>query len=289
VYLYNLEVPCDVDHYEFVLAAGGGTLNLDEDGFLESYTAPATNPGGVNDPTIQLWCDDELMHEFTLTVNDWCVGDDGEPVSIAYTTLQMHIDEYQDIYLTNLKALAPVTEFTFSLAAGDGTLAFDEDGWLTGYTAPHTNVDCLKNPTIAVTCHGSPLDSITIAIDAAGTSYRAYENKWISGTEDVCCAYAGYGCEPGSLPPDCDPQYEYCGQKTYFICAQHYCNGVLLRQCGGTDYVCRYTIPDDVWEYKGTCLAQPGAISCGAGNPLGITDVRSAAAKTAGCCPLALI
>jgi len=272
MYLYNLEVPCDVDHFEFVLAAGGGTLNLDEDGFLISYTAPATNPGGVNDPTIQLWCDDELMHEFTLTIEDWCVGDDDQPVTISYTTLQMALNEYQAISLANLKALAPVAEFAFSLAAGDGTLAFDGDGWLTGYTAPATNVDCLKNPTIAVTCHGAPLDSISIAVNgwAGADAYliKRCQQEW--------------SCEVNEI---CPIVWIYTGT----------CAGVETRYysqwCGGgsespaTDCTFCASIG------RGSCAAVALGATCA---PVGVpidtaSDTRSAYMKTNGCCPAALL
>ena len=271
MYIYNLREGCDADNYCFELTAGGGTLNLDEDGFLESYTAPDTNPTGEANPTITLYCNDEIFDQIELVVNDWCVGDDGLPVTISYTTLQMAINEYQAIFLTNLKAGAPVTEFTFSLAAGDGTLHFDGDGWLTGYTAPADNANCLKNPTIAVTCNDSPLDSISIAINATTTadaySVKRCNVEWSCNAIEYCaqvkimtgtCAgvetsYFGQVCGGGNLDPSTDCLW-----------------------CAGIG--------------RGSCAQVALGAGCGeAGYALDIGfDTRTAPMILAGCCPKAL-
>ena len=139
-------------------------------------------------------------------------------------------------------------DITFSLAAGDGTLHFTE-GWLTGYTAPADNANCDKNPTIAVTCNDSPLDSISIAINAkTGTSlaYTLYQD------EVLCSSYY------------CKKQVEY-----------HYCSGALYNQLFSS------CIP--VGWISCSTTAQCGACTTG------IIDQRSELLISQGCCPAALM
>ena len=204
---------------------------------------------------------------------------------IDYTTQQMAVNETQ-----NLSVGDPTSGVTYTWEVTSGGGSLDPlTGTSTTYTAPATNAECASNPTITLKSGTETCDTLKIAVDAGGTGYRAYENKWLTGVYGPCCAYIGYSCADGATPPDCLPPVNYCGETTYFDCAQYYCNGNLIRSCGGSSFVCRYVSPAGVWEVKGYCTANPGAAICGQNYPLGITDVRSAAAKTAGCCPAQLL
>ena len=259
VNIANLVEGCDADNYCFEITEGTGTLNLDEDDFLESYTAPDTNPEGANDPTIALYCNDEIVDELALTLVDWCVGDDENPVSIEYTTLYMEESEYQEISLTNLKAAAPVSAFTFGISSGTGTLSFDAEGWMIGYTSPPTNPSCENNPTIFVLCNGAPLDSITINVNLAPLLGVVF-----------------YQCEPRPSPT-CAQIAGYDGS----CYRQGFCSGNYVNPAGNDSFCeCIGWGPDppnaaaSSWQ---TCAQR--------GYEIGTIDLRTPEQLAQGCCP----
>jgi len=208
----------------------------------------------------------------TCNSSGWISDDDCWNCSmstISYTTLGMAVDETQDL---SVAGAGPKFTYGWSLASGGGSLS-DATGQTTTYTAPSTNANCVNNPTITLSCDGDIVDSITIAVNASAILYKAYENTWITGTAGYDCSYSPYSC-PG----------QYCGPLTYFTCAIYRCDNTLHSDCD--KYVCEYADPGGVWEDKGHCNTPT---YCGAGKPLGITDIRTEEMKTAGCCPEALI
>ena len=288
MYLYNLAVPCDVDHYEFVLAAGGGTLNLDEDGFLESYTAPATNPGGVNDPTIQLFCEDELYHEFTLTIVDPCTGEGGVVPSIGYTTLGMQVNEVQT--LTATPPLADGSLLTWAITAGGGSLS-SAHGNSVDYTAPAANAFCLDNPTITLSCGGEVIDTISLAVNAWTGAQYAYRQKECQvegscseGVTFQCALVVGfnYKCTGVKITP------QICATETAG------CTGATCCCNGGGECTFHY---QTTCANRKTCVEAALNFECtAAGTPimsgyglLEAEDIRAEWLIEYGCCPAAVL
>jgi len=288
MYLYNLADPCDADNYSFVIAAGGGTLNLDEDGFLESYTAPATNVGGVNDPTIQLFCGEELYHAFTLTIVDPCTGEGGVVPSIGYTTLGMQINEVQT--LSADPPLADGNLLTWKITAGTGSLSA-EHGNSVQYTAPAANAYCLNNPTITLSCGGAVIDTLSLAVNAWSGTQAAYGKK-ICAVEGNCtdlvhfdcgCIYGkAYKCNGVIIAGNaCVTATSGCTGPSCCCDGGGECTAWFSTECSG-----RETCAQAVINYP--CVPDPTSAWVGFGLGEG-PDLRIAAIIEYGCCPAALL
>lgn len=205
----------------------------------------------------------------------WVIGGTCEGMYIGYSTNVMSVG--QDQGLTAIGSGGRTV--TWSLTGG-GSLS-TATGYSTTYTAPDHNAECTDNATITLTCDGDDVDSLNIAINEYATNVVAYDDKNIVEVLTECCAYSG-GC---SNPPPCGGTY--CGHKTYYYCRRYNCEDEILYECPGPPYsfICDYgaaAVTD-----RAICNTYPG--SCGTGLPWGVTDKRTAAMITAGCCPAGLI
>lgn len=200
-----------------------------------------------------------------------CCGCTG--ISIGYTTQQMAVSTQQT--LTAVGAVAGCT-YNWAIASGGGSLS-SGTGTSVVYTAPATNAECANNPTITLSCGGAQCDSLQIAVNAYTGNFafyvkRCYRNwSCIPDVEEYCpivrsyrgnCAgvetYLTVWCGGGykSTPPvDC----AFCAGLGRTSCA-------VVAQLG-----CAYDVMPSTWPID---------------SPY---DIRSAAYKTAGCCPAALL
>jgi len=93
------------------------------------------------------------------------------PVTIGYTTQQMAVDGVQTLTVEGDPYDSKC--HTWSLKGGGGSLfAPDVNGDIV-YTAPATNANCLNNPTIALSCGGTEVDTLKIAVNKPGTTGEA--------------------------------------------------------------------------------------------------------------------
>ena len=216
------------------------------------------------------------------------VDDPTKTVVIGYTTLHMAVDETQKLSVDGRHPRWAGTNYHWSILEGGGELS-SSFGTSVIYTSPLYNPDCELNVTIGLTCDGRLVDTVQIAINAAGDLYLAFEEKKIVGTDPSCCAYAGGSCHDDASPPSCTPARDYCGQMTYFTCIRVLCDGTIDAECSGYDWVCAYGSPSGVWEDRAHCANAMGGGTLGIATPLGITDLRTEEAMLAGCCPEELL
>lgn len=189
-----------------------------------------------------------------------CCGCEG--ISIGYTTQQMTVNEQQTLTALGAK---DGCEYNWAVYSGGGSLS-SNTGTSVVYTAPATNAQCANNPTIILSVGSTQCDSLRIAVDAVG-AFSAYETP-VTGTN------AGLTQSSDPCPPN------DCG--CFVAWRKYYCNDNFWIQtnidfghapCGCTG---KYTT--FCWE------GEPCTPSCAA-----VWDTRTAAQKTAGCCPAALL
>lgn len=236
----------------------------------------------------------------------FCKGDDHiTPVSIGYTTQQMSLSSEQTLSVTN-----PATGTTYYWAVSGGGSLSAATGLSVIYDSAATNSECTNNGTITltdcVTC-----DTLEIAVNADANNYTAY---FISTTSGATCTWevikTGYRCN-GDLSSVEDPPATCfgCDCPTFATC-QHLdgrcaCNMISNGSCGcdcpqwphGCDCQWGNWLPNASGDFctelsvVSRCVA---AAACGTKNGFavacsGISDVRTAAMRTAGCCPSALL
>ncbi|MDD2296817.1 MAG: hypothetical protein PHX79_03270, partial [Sphaerochaetaceae bacterium] len=159
------------------------------------------------------------------------------------------------------------------------------------YTAPASNANCTSNPTITVTCGGSTIGTLTIAVNAYSSDVNAYSKGvplnefdcWF--TPSMCrwiCAAAEtayYNCS-GTLRYIGTPKFS-CGPGGGIGIGGASCNGYPGVDCCSSD---------TSWclgrkaQYCTTCST---AAEAAANLPL--TDLRTENQKANGCCPAQLL
>ena len=175
-----------------------------------------------------------------------------ESIGISGTT-QMNFGESKTLTVLNSR---PGVTYTWVVSAGGGSIS-PSTGTSTTYTAPSSNADCANNPTIQLKVGSNICSSVKLAVNNGSdcSSARAYMyviNIWSS--MGLCIVRTqNYACNGD----DCGP-------------GQGYCDG----GAGG----CSGCPPCQDTHEPFTCY--------NIGQTL---DVRTAAMKTAGCCPAALL
>ncbi len=244
-------------------------LDVEGDGNMVGSTFYAPSTPGTAVIYVKPWMSDDQHKRcdfITVTIESGaCTG------SIGYTTLQMQVSGTQTLTVVN-----PTSGETYYWAASSGSI--DATGLSVIYTAPATNPNCANNPTITLTCGGTQVDSISIAVNA-------YSNRYDVAYISLCTGGDSYNTS------NCDKEGEY--PWCYVSVRRYNCIGedvirilyglpdlncdyaMYLAQNGG--YInCRY----DGCAYTG----EPGC-SCGGFDP----DVRTVLMKTNGCCPAQLL
>ena len=240
---------------------GGAPMGL---GSGPSDLGGAASPGGGTTPEPGDPCAD--------------VDDPGATVTFSYTTQAMDGDETQEFSVTGMNPRWSYENYVWKISGGGGSLTrsgegppdpiygpeeedYDPDAVMRGfdvtYTAPATNTDCTKNPTIELWCNDVKMAEATIIIDGewilkghtcglSGAGEVTFqtpnrcEMEKISGLKKQtqrCRGYinaANYGC----YDPECK-----CGD----ICGEYGCNpciNMTAENIGYTGYCgdyCYYT------------------------------------------------
>ena len=201
-------------------------------------------------------------------------GDTGDCTgSIGYTTLQMQVSGTQTLTVVN-----PTSGETYYWAASSGSI--DATGLSVTYTAPAINPNCENNPTITLTCGGSVVDTITMALNTVvgyGVGYKC------TITQPMTCTVAHFPDNP----------YPYRTSYTARV------GGVKLAlQCNGSETICvsENMAYVTMWEDGSCALAEQAALKklggwlyleCKAPFETWF-DNRSAFDKLRGCCPAQL-
>lgn len=205
-----------------------------------------------------------------------------EGETIGYTSAQMSINQTQSLTVVGAREGCV---YTWGLAGG-GSLS-SNTGTTIVYTAPATNPNCANNAVITLQLEGEICDTLEIAVNAYASDLRVYE-----------------------INSDC---IEYCVQavpnpwynaKYYYTKVGYKCNGtvydtrnVTIKSLSGGSWRSCPAILDALnysWIYS--CAHIYGVSCCAAyeagliyGDLPGVTDLRTTAQKTAGCCPAALL
>ncbi len=208
-----------------------------------------------------------------------CGGAATKPV-ISYTTQQMSASGTQA--LSTSGGGGGVYRWYLS---GGGSLSLKEtnSSQQTTYTAPSTNAECANNGSIFVVdfC-GNTSATLKIAVNANTGTDIAYRTI---PSSPCTCAY----CCWSETPTTCCPGYGGGFSRSRWLVGYNYkCDGTShsSANCGtqGQDCcgpACGCQNCSDYLDCS-TCLTQ-----CETANPSG--DKRTAAMKTAGCCPAALL
>jgi hypothetical protein len=251
------------------------------------YFAPSTP--GTYELYITPWMSDDQGKKcasMSVTVQSAsCTG------VIGYTTLQMATSATQTLTVTG-GAVGDV--YTWTTTSG----SFDTDtGTSVVFTAPATNANCANNPTISLTCGGNVVDTVQIAVNGSGdTTNPAYRQA--VGFSEFRCYYESSTCK------------WMCAFAASFY---YNCAGTFLSvYSSGVGYSPSYNCgAGGGMGVGGACNAYPGVDCCSptstwcearkaqycttcstaaeAAELLGGADLRTAAMKTAGCCPAALL
>ncbi len=125
------------------------------------YTAPTTP--GSDRLSIKPWMSDD---QHTICAYKDILIEGGCKGTVHATTPQMQVGASQTLYITggNEADTYYWSTTTGSLSASEGTSVT--------YTAPATNANCTSNPTITVTCGGSTIGTLTIAVRANSFDYN---------------------------------------------------------------------------------------------------------------------
>ena len=142
---------------------------------------PWTGVSGTPDTNCLTW-------KVKIKVCEECKG------VIGYTTLQMSVSQTQTLTVVGWKAGEVYSWETTSGSINPST------GNSVTYTAPASNANCASNPTITLTCGGSVVDTITMAVNAV----VGYGVGWYFTYSDtsVCPACSSGYCQeiPGKPP-----------------------------------------------------------------------------------------
>ena len=290
------KLKCDSSKYMWVLSPAQGSLVVS--GFTATYTAPACGPG-CSYPTIFLYCGGKVIDSFTIIVGPPCPNS----ASISYTTQQMAVGEQQSLTAIEGAGGCGAPYYTWAITSGGGTLSKTEY-METVYTAPATNENCEQNPVITLSCNGAVMDTLQIAVNAVTTSYSASALAYSVDASTQCQWDSGHRMTWNVLVKtfDCSGNV-VMGDTLRTSCGSICPNGWPNRLCREGEEGYPYTGPccggycEDVGvgtqQNEACAIAKCESGDCGTVNGIavlfGVTDVRTAAHKLAGCCPAELL
>lgn len=238
--------------YTWAITQGSGSLDTSVE-FMATYAAPAGGEACESPVAINLYCFGDLRSTIIITLNACPAA-----AHIDYADQQMLIDEEQTLSAGIDTPGCGTPVFDWAITAGGGTLSVSQ-GASTIYQAPHTNAECANNPTIELSCNGTLLDTLQIAVNASA-SYGV----------------AALECITHTCPP-CPTSSGYCG-----CCRRTFrCWGAPIPNGSTTMCTCKWPYQGKENWYAGTCAAN-GYID-------GFNDRRTPQLKTGGCCPAQLL
>jgi hypothetical protein len=199
--------------------------------------------------------------------------------AIAYTTLQMAVNEQQSLSVDDPSACS-----TYRWALSGGGSLSTEEGISTVYTAPADNDNCASNATITLYCTRTggaeaEIDSITIAVNKV--------------TDHIIAAQYNGPCEEG-CSKTWTGSYWMCVYEYWYYQTLYHCDGtvhsgptkkILISSSGGCQYFSCAKLHANC-DNNSSCVAVGGC--CNKYTP-GYSDLRSAAQIAAGCCPAQLL
>ena len=188
-------------------------------------------------------------------------------VSIGYTTQQMAASGTQTLTLEGADYEPDC--HTWAIKSGGGSLGNPDANGDVVYTAPATNAECANNPVIALYCDEVEHDSLSIAVNV------------YAGGENAAQVWSNKRCVD-AWPWNC-----------YIDARQYLCDGSLNAGFGNPCTLGRQSAGG---ACPG-CYSQNGPpANCDSGNvsmddleARSPDDLRTAAMKTAGCCPEQLL
>lgn len=219
---------------------------------------------------------------------DQCCCATTPPVEILYTTLAMQCSESQGFSVDPDYPGCPPYNWTLS---GGGSLSANT-GDSTTYTAPDTNPSCTLNPTITLQDSCGSSRSIQLAVNCYTIATSAFK-EWACTT----------GADGSSW---CASRWGYPSVNTrnwYYFPNYYLCNGTFLSAGPGNNAMackgpvldcCGYFHLAKIDDYcdcltgyqfctgaLGNCMKRKFTMECG-----DTEDLRTAAMKAAGCCPI---
>ncbi len=265
----------DVDVAVWFLT-GVGSINA-EIGSSITYTAPSENITESDTATIEMWCNGEVKDTLVISIPYKCTETN---TSIGYTSTQMSVSQQQTLQLLG----SSECESQCLWSVDYGTLS-SSSGVEVTYTSPSTNADCSNNATVTITCNGSVVYTLQIAI-----------NQSSSGS----AAYAYYGpclefCAQAVPNPWYDASYKF--YKTTYKCDNTVISNELLNIRAISGGVWR-SCPEILDALNTSCAATYGLTCCAAyeANRIatapegpGYVDLRTELMKSQGCCPAGLL
>lgn len=209
--------------------------------------------------------------------------------SIGYTTQSMTTNQTQTLTVVGAKTGCTYTWSTTSGSVNPAT------GTSTTFTAPSSNANCTNNATITLSCQGSSVASLAIAVTAGGMA------GMIAYWADYEC-HTEYGCTEGvdlwfcGLVP---PYYMKISSATCGIISQAVMScvdGVLNLHsgaycgAGGSMGGCGPAGDPNPCEnyFRPWCQAR-GNDTCASISPCPSVDKRTASMIASGCCPAGLL
>jgi hypothetical protein len=266
---------CDTALYTWEIeTVGGGTFNEQGTGdYTITYNAPECGSSCVNEVVINLYCDDP-EHVFppcdTITITVYPCP---KNASITYTTQQMSVGEQQSLGIDKYEGQCGTgASWLWEILSGGGSLSDPTSSSGCTYTAPASNANCEQNPTIALSCDGVVMDTLDIAVNAAGSGAWAFRT------------WTGKRCQ----------QVAYWLVNVYITNTVYDCSGaVVFGPCEAgaqlSDHPNTVTC-EDAWNriwIAAACGANADTFNnLEASSPV---DLRTSAQKAAGCCPLQLL
>ena len=172
--------------------------------------------------------------------------------TIGYTTQQMAASEQQSLTVVGGRDGAT---YDWEVISGGGTITAEGV-----YTAPSgTNTNCANNPTIALKSGDTQCDTLKIAVNTAAATTAA--TNCINRTCPSPCSLVGGFCGSCYKLINCNNTYSTPGDNAFCTCVMESPNNA-----------------NQDWR---TCAVL--------GYSIGLTDVRTGAQMTAGCCPAILL
>jgi hypothetical protein len=265
---------CDPSLYIWEIVGAGYFSEFGDGDYTRTYNAPDCGVDCANKATINLYCDSALPVDSIDITFYPCPKN----ASITYTTQQMQVNESQTLGIDKGDGQCGTDANWFWELSGGGTLSDPTSPTSCTYTAPATNANCELNPTITLSCDGVVMDSLSIAVNAAGSGSAAYyKNVWVSGGVPSCpssnetCLHAGASYLPTYIFRYYEREYFYCDDVSV---GEPTCAGKI---CGDESCIC----PD-----CGVIMA--GECSDAIRNHTEI-DNRTPTQKANGCCPAGLL
>lgn len=234
--------------------------------------------------------------EGTKKADEECCCSQEIPLAIVYSTLLMTCGGEQTFTIDPEQA--GCEPYTWSLEGG-GSIEHTE-GDHTKYTAPATNPECALNPTIKLTDSCGVESEIKLAVNCYTSAGEAYRNPYMgteaggTGISNVCGSYSGIPkqtCRLYHERRNCDGSWFTMTRITLW--QYHFCNFSLYVDCCGAAQQCKASyacVAKSTGAGSAPCCQTPEDTRCShqtcSADCTTVTDLRSGAMKTAGCCPL---